>query len=108
MSMLSKVVEDLRKIAEENLERAYKILGSKPGPGIDLQIVPLEPLCGKWFVTGITKAGRAFVDRFWFEQPLKNNHALSQLKRQANDWGLSFHIVLTPVSLTAEKPKADR
>jgi hypothetical protein len=108
MSVMSKIIDKLRQTVDENEERAYKILGAKPGPGLDLEIVPVEPLCGKWFVTGITDAGRNFVERFWFEQPLQNNHKLSQLKKEAIDWGLKFHIVLTPVSLTAEKPKVDR
>jgi hypothetical protein len=85
----------------------YKYI-KRPGPSLDLEIVPVEPLCGKWFVTGLTDAGRAFVNKFWFEQPLQNNYKLAELKREANDWGLKFHVVLTPVSLTAEEPKVDR
>lgn len=108
MNAMNKIIDTLKGIADENERRAFKILGAKPGPGLDLEIVPVEPLCGKWFVTGLTAAGRGFVERFWFEQPLQNNHKLAQLKREAIDWGLKFHVVLTPVSLTAYEPKVDR
>jgi hypothetical protein len=103
MTILSKIIEDLKGIADENERRAYQILGAKPGPGLDLEIVPMEPLCGKWYVNGLTEAGRGFVDRFWFEQPLQNNYKLAQLKREAIDWGLKFHVVLAPVSLKEDK-----
>ena len=106
MNALSKIIDGLKDIADANERRAYAILGARPGPGLDLEIVPVEPLCGKWYVTGITVAGRGFVSRFWFEQPLQNNHKLAQLKREAIEWGLKFHVVLTPVSLT--EPKVNR
>lgn len=86
---LKSVVARLTSLATDNADRAYKILGSRPGPGIDLLIKPQEPLCGKWFVTGKTTAGSAFVQRFWRWQPL-SNQKLAEMKKQATNWELSF------------------
>ena len=86
---LKSIVSKLTGQAEANEDRAFRILGARPGPGIDLVIKPEEPLCGKWFVDGRTAAGAAFVQKFWRWQPLSNKH-LSEMKRQALAWGLTF------------------
>lgn len=86
---LKSIVQKLTSLAEGNADRAYKILGARPGPGLDLLIKPEEPLCGLWFVTGKTPAGEAFINKFWRWQPI-SNQKLSTLKKQAMDWGLTF------------------
>jgi len=86
---LKSIVSKLTSLAEGNADRAYKILGSRPGPGIDLLIKPEEPLCGKWYVTGQTPAGTAFVEKFWRWQPL-SSQKLAEMKKQANNWELTF------------------
>lgn len=86
---LKSIVKGLAKIAQSNADRAYAILGSRPGPGLDLLIKPEEPLCGKWYVEGKTPAGVAFVTKFWSWQPL-SNQKLAEMKKQAIDWGLTF------------------
>lgn len=86
---LKSIVSKLTSLADDNEERAFKILGARPGPGIDLLIKPQEPLCGKWFVAGQTAAGTAFVEKFWRWQPL-SSQKLAEMKKQAFAWGLSF------------------
>jgi hypothetical protein len=86
---LKTIVSKLTSIAEGNADRAYRILGAHPGPGIDLLIKPQEPLCGKWFVIGKTPAGVAFVEKFWRWQPL-SSQKLFTMKKQAADWGITF------------------
>jgi len=86
---LKAIISKLTSLAEDNEERAYRILGARPGPGVDLLIKPEEPLCGKWFVTGRTQAGTAFIDKFWRWQPL-SNQKLAEMKKQALNWNLTF------------------
>lgn len=92
--LLQKLVDILSMNADTNLDRAYKILGAKPGPGLDLEIWPVEPVCGKWFASGCTKAGRAFISKFWADQPIRNNKSLGRLKREATEWGLKYKVTL--------------
>lgn len=86
---LKSIVHKLTSAASANEERAFKILGARPGPGFDLLIKPEEPLCGKWYVTGKTVAGAAFVQKFWRWQPL-SSQKLAEMKRQAFAWNLTF------------------
>ena len=90
MALLKTIVDELAKQAENNRNRAYQILGAEPGPGLDLLIRPVEPLCGKWIVEGLTKAGKNFISKFWFDQPIRSNQHLSQLRREADDWNLKY------------------
>lgn len=98
---LKSIVADLRDQAKENETRAYNILGARPGPGYDLLISPVEPLCGQWFVEGLTQAGRAFVKRFWEYQPLSSQH-IAEMRKQATEWGLSFMTKFQTLSLTED------
>jgi hypothetical protein len=89
---LKAIMEDLARVAGDQVERAYAILGAKPGPGIDLLIYPVQPISGKWWVTGLTPAGRGFVNKFWFAQPIESNQELNKLKGEANDWQLQYKV----------------
>ena len=82
------ILDSVIEQADLNEKRAYAILGARPGPGVDLLINPVEPLNGEWFVTGMTKAGYAFINKFWRWQPL-NNQKLAEMKKQARHWELS-------------------
>lgn len=86
---LKSIVSGLKRIAESNADRAYAILGARPGPGLDLLIKPEEPLCGLWYVVGKTPAGEAFIRKFWQWQPL-SNQKVAEMKKQAMDWDLTF------------------
>jgi hypothetical protein len=99
---LKSIVSGLQKIANSNADRAYAILGARPGPGLDLLIKPEEPLCGKWYVIGKTAAGQAFVNKFWQWQPL-SNQKLAEMKKQAIDWGLSFRTNYPVLSIAEDK-----
>jgi len=98
MPKLAKIVADLKAIAESNEDRAYHILGARPGPGIDLLIEPQVPLNSKWHVSGQTHAGASFVFKFWLEQPL-SNQKLAEMKKQANEWQLTYETKYPTVSL---------
>lgn len=98
MSRLAKIVADLKAIAESNEDRAYRILGARPGPGIDLLIEPQVPLNSKWHVAGQTHAGTLFIFKFWLEQPL-SNQKLAEMKKQANEWQLTYETKYPTVSL---------
>jgi hypothetical protein len=98
---LKSIVTQLSKLANENADRAYAILGARPGPGLDLLISPEEPLCGRWYVTGKTLAGEAFIAKFWSWQPL-TNQKLAEMKKQALDWGLTYRTLVPVISLTNE------
>jgi hypothetical protein len=86
---LKAIVEDLAKQAEDQVDRAYRILGATPGPGTDLLVYPVQPINGMWMVSGLTPAGRAFVGKFWSAQPF---HELKRLKSEARDWQLTLKI----------------
>jgi hypothetical protein len=86
---LKSIVKKLANFAKHNEERAFSILGHRPGPGHDILIQPIEPLCGKYFAKGITPCGAAFVEKFWQFQPM-NNQQIAELRKQATDWGLTF------------------
>jgi hypothetical protein len=98
---LKQIVSDLQAQAKENETRAYKILGARPGPGYDLLIHPIEPLCGQWFVDGLTPAGVAFVKRFWEYQPL-SSQKIAEMRKQATIWGLTFQTKYPVLSLTED------
>src|SRR5262249_24703182 len=96
-----------RLIAKAKTRKAYAILGARPGPGPDLLIWPVEPMCGMWHVKGLTKAGDAFVVHFYPEQPF-NNYLLAKLKREAADWALDYRVNLPYLSRSeaALEPKS--
>jgi hypothetical protein len=99
---LKSIVSSLQKIANSNADRAYAILGARPGPGLDLLINPEEPLCGKWYVTGKTPAGQAFISKFWQWQPL-SNQKLAEMKKQAIDWDLTFRTNYPVLSIAEDE-----
>ena len=99
---LKSIVSGLARVAQSNADRAYSILGSRPGPGLDLLIHPEEPLCGKWYVVGKTPAGQAFVAKFWQWQPL-SNQKLAEMKKQAMDWDLSFRTNYPVLSIAGDE-----
>ena len=101
---LSTAMRRLLEKAKTQEDRAYEILGARPGPGVDILVRPVEPMCGKWYANGLTKAGTNFINKFYMEQPF-DNFALSRLKREAADWALKYQIRLPYSSLTALEPK---
>lgn len=88
---LKAIIDGLIKQGQDQEDEAYRILGAHPGPGTDLLIWPQQPLDGKWFATGTTRAGGSFIKKFWFAQPI-SSHDLNQLKREAIDWKLTFRV----------------
>ena len=104
---ISPAVRWLIDKAKTQEEKAYAILGARPGPGTDLLIWPVEPMCGQWHVKGLTKAGDAFVARFYSIQPF-NNYILAKLRREANDWKITYKVKLPYLSLaeSALEPKS--
>jgi hypothetical protein len=103
---LGSLIKTLASFAKNNEERAFSILGSRPGPGIDILIKPIEPLCGRWNAEGLTPCGTAFIDKFWVFQPLSNQR-VAELRKQATDWGLSFRTEYTIVSIANSMTKID-
>jgi hypothetical protein len=103
---LKSLVNVLAKFAKNNEERAFSILGARPGPGTDILIKPVEPMCGRWNATGLTVCGKGFVEKFWLYQPLSNQQ-IAELRKQATDWGLSFRTEYTIVSMTNLKTFID-
>lgn len=85
----------LEQTAKDNIERAYDILGAKPGPGIDIEVVPAAKLVSHmWVLMPKTRAGRAFVTKFWANPRLESNMQLSAFKRQCDDWGLKYKVMV--------------
>ena len=99
---LKSIVSGLARMAQSNADRAYAILGARPGPGLDLLIRPEEPLCGKWYVDGKTPAGQAFVSKFWQWQPL-TNQKLAEMKKQAADWALTHRTIYPVMSIVEDE-----
>ena len=97
---LKSIVDAMLAESTEQVDRAYRIIGAKPGPGVDLLIYPVQPLCGRWNITGLTVAGRNFVGKFWSGQ-VKSNRDLSQLKHEAADWGLKYRVEYPITSMEA-------
>ena len=100
MASLRSIVDAMLSESAEQVDRAYRILGAKPGPGVDLLIFPVQPLCGRWYVTGLTTAGRNFVDKFWMKS-IGSNRELAQLKHEATDWQLKYRIEYPITSMEA-------
>jgi hypothetical protein len=96
---LKSIVARLVDFAKNNEERAFAILGARPGPGIDILIKPVEPLCGRWNVFGQTIAGKGFIEKFWNFQPL-NNQRVAEMRKQANEWGLTYETVYQVLSIS--------
>lgn len=89
-SNLKEIVEGLAEMAADNRERAYRVLGARPGPGVDLLIKPAtEPMNNKWLVIGQTMCGKLFVKKFWIDQPL-SNQKLAEMKKQAHEWEIKY------------------
>lgn len=97
---LKAIVSRLANFAKNNEERAFDILGARPGPGVDLLIRPEEPLCGKWYVIGKTQCGVAFINKFWAFQPLSNQR-LAEMRKQAHAWGLVWYTEYSPISISS-------
>ena len=91
MTSLKSIIDSMAQEAQEQIDRAYRILGAKPGPGVDLLIRPVQPVCGKWIVEGLTAAGQSFVSKFWPAQ-IENNRELLRLKHEATDWQLKYRV----------------
>lgn len=96
---ISTAMRRLLARAKSQEDRAYEILGARPGPGIDLLVFPVEPMCGMWYCNGLTQAGQKFIFKFYMEQPF-NNFVLARLKREAADWALKYQIRLPFMSLS--------
>jgi hypothetical protein len=79
---------------DAQMERAYQILGAKPGPGIDIEIHPDYPITQRYRLIGLTKAGKAFISKFWIDPIVQSNHQLGEFKRQANDWQLTYRVAV--------------
>src|SRR5262245_19810258 len=87
--------------AKSQEAKAYMILGARPGPGLDLLISPVQPMCGMWYVRGLSNAGRAFVHKFYMEQPF-NNYILAKMRREAMEWKLTFETEFPAVSMSSK------
>jgi hypothetical protein len=96
---MHKLVRKMLEKAKLQESEAYKALGAEPGPGLDLEIFPEQPMQGLWYCNGLTEAGRRFVTKFYMEQPF-NNYILARLKREAEEWAMKYRIVLPILSLT--------
>jgi hypothetical protein len=99
---ISDSIDWLEKSASENVSRAYEILGAKPGPGIDIDVHPsATEMNGTWCLVGLTKAGTAFIAKFW-PSLIRSNHQLAAFKRQAEEWGLKYHVIVKFESLESD------
>jgi hypothetical protein len=100
MGYLDEIGDWLSDIAATNLDKAYSILGAKPGPGTDINVLPAaHPHNGTWRLVGETAAGKAFIAKFWADPNIPNNHQLASFKSQCDEWGLKFHVVIKFQSL---------
>jgi hypothetical protein len=105
MSELNKLVDWLAETATENIDRAYEILGAKPGPGIDIEVLPAAKIVShQWLLLPLTKAGRAFVNKFWADPHLETNKELGMFKRQAEEWGLKYRVIVKFEPIREEMP----
>jgi hypothetical protein len=102
MGFLDEIGDWLVETAIDNLDKAYHILGARPGPGIDINIHPSKPMNDTWHLEGETKAGKAFIAKFWADPTIHNNKQLVAFKRQCDDWGLKFHVIINFESLERE------
>lgn len=87
---LKAIMEGLKEMAASNEDRAYRILGARPGPGPDILIRPANhPLNGEWDLIGLTECGTKFIAKFWRFQPL-TNQKVAEMRKQATDWSLVY------------------
>lgn len=100
MKTFAEIAEWLTARAANNLDKAHAILGAKPGPGNDIDVFPSAiALNGSWYLVGITAAGKSFIAKFWPEPTIKTNNQLYAFKRQAEEWGLQYHVIVKFESL---------
>ena len=100
MPSYNSIIDAMLKEASDQFELAYRILGAKPGPGIDILIYPVQPLCGRWMVTGLTPAGRNFIKKFWYRS-IETNRDLAQFKHEAIHWQLKYRTEYPITSMEA-------
>lgn len=87
---LREIMEGLKAMAASNEDRAFRILGARPGPGPDILIRPFDGvMSSEWNVHGLTVCGAAFVNKFWRFQPL-SNQKVAEMRKQIVEWGLTF------------------
>ena len=83
-------LNDLTKTARSNLDRAYAILGHRPGPGYDIAFLPTNPVSSTWRVEGKSKAGKAYLKHIHTTK-VDGGAALARFKHDLADWGLSYY-----------------
>jgi hypothetical protein len=83
------VVDILAPITQSRADMIRDTIG-EVGPGIDIVIHPTVPLSSAWLLEPVSPAGKKFRELFWLGNP-RNSSELIEFKRQAADWGLSFH-----------------
>lgn len=100
---LESIMQAIREQIDDQIENAYKILGAKPGPGIDIEVYPAtNPMAQSYYLSGCTQAGKNFIYRFWSDPLIRSNHQLGQFKRQAEEWNLKYKIIIKFESISEE------
>ena len=60
------IIESLSGVAKANLLEAQEaVLGYRSGPGIDITVRTTNPVSGDRLLEARTKAGQAFLNRFY-------------------------------------------
>ena len=83
------IIAPLGSIAAINRERAYSVLGARPGPGVDIVIKPTNPVSGKYDLEGKTQAGKAYLE-FFPPSQIDAGWRLRRFKEELTDFGLTF------------------
>lgn len=83
-------VRRLSAIASTRLDQAYAELGFRPGPGVDIFIVPTSPISQVWNLRPATDCGKAFLLRFHPTYIIQNGRPLRDFRDSCIDWGLTF------------------
>ena len=95
MGYLDEIGDWLAETAIDNLDKAYSILGARPGPGTDIEVYPAaSPMNDTWRLVGLTPAGTAFVIKFWANTTIESNKQLSAFKRHVDEWGLTHRVII--------------
>lgn len=92
LTKLEETVSLLTTKARAAQSRALAILGSCPGPGTDILLIPTNPISSFFTLCPLTAAGRAFVERIWLSEAISTVHAMQSLRSSCADWGLKVEV----------------
>lgn len=97
-------LDTIKTIALANEDRAFALLGHRPGPGYDIVITPTRPVSASWRLEGRSEAGKAWLNKLHGTMIAKDNTELNNIKQALKEWGLTFYTDWSCVKVVRSDP----